>query len=100
MEDVEQTLGGLIASTRRLIDDLGSILTALWRWRRANPTVILQPATQWRDGVSTDRLGFPGYAPGSYRYTPSMMMTHPVVVHRMRSAALDDAHRGEWPMFD
>lgn len=50
-------------------------------------------------GVSTESGSFVGYAPGSYSYSPSMMMTHPVVVHRMR-AALDGKVRPQWKTFD
>lgn len=99
-EDAEQTLSGLVASTRLLIDRMGEALLEVWCWRRLHPDKLQQPKTQWPDGASTYSLGFSGYAPGSFSYSPSQFMTHPVVVRRMRAAALDDKTRSQWPTFD
>jgi hypothetical protein len=99
-EDAAQTLRGLLKSTTALVETVAGELLALWKWRRANPDKLNQPAAQWPNGVSTDSISFAGYAPGSFKYSPSMMMTHPVVVHRMRAAALDDKARAQWNNFD
>lgn len=99
-EDAEQTLGGLLRSTTTLVEAVAEELCGLWRWRKANPDELHQPVAQWPNGVSTESGGFAGYAPGSFSYSPSMMMTHPVVVHRMRAAALDDKARPQWKTFD
>ncbi len=99
-EDAEQTLGGLLKSTRELVDTIAGELLELWKWRKANPHKLPQPAAQWPNGVSTESTSFAGYAPGSFNYSPTMMMTHPVVVHRMRAAALDDKARPQWKDFD
>jgi hypothetical protein len=99
-EDAEQTISGLIRSTTRLVDQVGAELLTLWRWRRAHPGIVTQPAVQWRDGASTVRLEFAGYAPGSHPYNPTMLVGNPVLGHRLLAAALDDAHRAEWQAFD
>ena len=99
-EDAEQTLGGLLKSTTALVEAVAAEFLSVWKWRKANPDKLNQPATQWPNGVSTDSTSFAGYAPGSFQYSPSMMMTHPVVVHRMRAAALDDKTRPQWNTFD
>jgi hypothetical protein len=99
-EDAEQTLDGLLKSTTSLVEAVAAELLGLWKWRKANPDKIPQSAAQWPNGASTESGSFAGYAPGSFNYSPSMMMTHPVVVHRMRAAALDDKARQQWKTFD
>jgi hypothetical protein len=99
-EDAGETLRGLIASTRKLVDATCRRLLDLWRWRRQNPELLPQPAEQWRDGVSAMADAFRGYSPGALRYEPSMLMSHPIVGQRIQAAALDDAARPGWRDFD
>ena len=99
-EDAQQTLDGLLKSTTALVEAVAEELLSVWKWRKSNPAKFTQPAAQWPNGVSTESGSFAGYAPGSFNYSPSMMMTHPVVVHRMRAAALDDKARPLWKTFD
>ena len=85
---------------------------------RRNASGHLEPTT-WDEGLATlqakvqetrgqgiafvtglESGSFGGYAPGSFNYSPSMMMTHSVVVQRMRAAALDDKTRPQWKTFD
>jgi hypothetical protein len=99
-EDAEQTLTGLIRSAAKFAEGTGAALLGLWNWRRDNPTALLQPAAQWPLGASMATTGFAGYAPGSYTYTPSMFMSHPVVLKRLRAAALDDRSRPQWDSFE
>jgi hypothetical protein len=58
------------------------------------------PREQWPAGVSTTTTGFVGYTPGSAAYSPASWMSHPVVLRRLRTAALDDATRPAWMTFD
>jgi hypothetical protein len=99
-EDAEQTLDGLLKSTKSLIEGTAQELTEVWNWRRAHPDSLPQPAAQWPKGASTESIGFSGYAPGSFKYSPDMMMTHPVILQRIRAAALDDESRPQWRAFD
>lgn len=99
-EDAEQTLGGLLKSTTALVEAVAAELLDFWKWRKANPDKLPQPIAQWPNGVSAEASSFAGYAPGSFQYSPSMMTTHPVVVQRMRAAALDDKARPQWKTFD
>jgi hypothetical protein len=99
-ENAEQTLGGLLRSTTALVEAVAEELYGFWRWRKTNSNELHQPVAQWPNGVSTESGSFAGYAPGSFSYSPSMMMTHPVVVRRMRAAALDDKARPQWKTFD
>jgi hypothetical protein len=99
-EDSETTLKGLIETTRRLTDEVGKELLAIWKWRRANPTKLVQPLRQWPKGLSTKSIGFDGYKPGAFPFKPSQFMSHPVMLRRLRSAALDDSQRVQWQEFD
>jgi len=99
-EDAEQTLGGLLKSTKAFVEALAAELLDVWKWRKANADKVPQPAAQWPDGPSTEGSGFGGYAPGSFSYSPSMMTTHPIVVRRLRAASLDDKARPRWSTFD
>lgn len=99
-EDAPKTLAGLIGSTRRLVDSVASVLDDVWQWRKANPEAIRQPVEQWPAGLSATSTGFAGYAPGTAAYSPSSWMSHPAVVRRLRTAALDDAARPAWDGFD
>jgi hypothetical protein len=99
-EDAKRTLEGLVNSTEVLVESAAEDLFDLWTWRRANPRAIAQPKEQWPKGRSTRSLGFAGYAPGTLRFEPSIGMMPPVLVRRLRSAALDDRSRPNWDTFN
>jgi len=99
-ESDDETLHGLIESTKVLVEGTAEELGNVWEWRRTHRDHLVQPAAQWPDRASTESIGFSGYAPGSFKYAPSMMTTHPVVFKRMRAAALDDDARPQWRTFD
>lgn len=99
-EDADQTLDGLLRSTKTLIEGAAKELIKVWNWRREHPDSLPQPTEQWPNGASTDSIGFCGYAPGSFEYGPDMMLTHPVVAQRISAAALHDDARPQWRTFD
>lgn len=99
-EDAMQTLDGLVSSVRTLVDNTGRELHDFWHWRRAHPDALAQPKSQWPSGPSVKSVGFNGYAPGSFPYTPTQLMSHPLVLRRIRAAALDDQARSQWNDFD
>ena len=99
-EEAEQTLRGLIGSTKALLEATATDLLDLWHWRRDHPGSLLQPAAQWPNGLSTQSTGFNGYAPGTLKLTPDMAMVHPVSARRFHAAALDDRARPQWATFD
>jgi hypothetical protein len=99
-EDATQTLKGLLDSTKSLVEGTANALLEIWNWRRAHPSSLTQPVSQWPDGVSSESIGFSGYAPGSYEYNPDLGLTHPVIARRMSAAALDDKSRSQWRTFD
>ena len=81
-EDAAQTLGGLPDSTKAVISETAKLLIDLWKWRRDNPQILLQPAAQWPKGAATSpALVFRGYAPRARDLSSSIAFTHPNVKH-------------------
>ena len=99
-EEGTRTLQGLMNSTLLLLEAAAGHLLDLWRWRRAHPGDLRQPADQWKNGPSKQSTGFNGYAPGSLPLEPSMGMMHPITARRFHAAAVDDAARPQWTTFD
>lgn len=99
-EEGQRTLQGLISSTTQLVETMAKHLIDLWRWRRAHPADLRQPAEQWKDGPSIHSTGFNGYAAGSLVLEPGMGMMHPITARRFHAAALDDQARLQWTKFD
>jgi len=71
-EEAEQTLQGLIGSTKALLETTAERSLDLWCWRRNHPASLPQPAAQWPNGRSTRSTGFNGYAPGTLELVPGM----------------------------
>ena len=99
-EGSEQTLQGLISSTKALLEATAKDLLEVWQWRRNHPASLRQPVSQWPQGRSTHSTGFNGYAPGTLELAPGMAIMHPVAARRIHSAALDDPARPQWATFD
>lgn len=99
-EEGTRTLQGLMNSTVLLLEITAGHLLDFWRWRRAHPSDLRQPADQWKNGPSIKSTGFNGYAPDSLPLKPSMGMMHPITARRFHAAAVDDASRPQWARFD
>lgn len=99
-EDAARTLDGVIRSTHALVEGVAALLLEVWRWRRTNPAALPQPPEQWRDGVAAQETAFRGYAEGSHPYEPAQLTGHPILIRRMRAAALNDEVREQWNGFD
>jgi hypothetical protein len=78
-ETARDTLEGVLASSLRLAIDVGTELLTLWRRRRSDPKLLLQPRKQWEHGVSTQTTGFQGYRPGSETYDPKALIANPAI---------------------
>ena len=100
-ETVEDTIRGIVDSTTRLIDAIGTLLLSIWTQRRANPTVLPQPRAQWPHGAAGQpKIQFLGYRPGSSVFAPDALVSDGVIQQRMRAAALMDDQRAQWNDFD
>ena len=73
----EQTLQGLIGSTKALIETTAKHLLDFWQWRRNHPASLCPPPAQWQEGRSTKSTGFDGYARGTLELAPGMAIVHP-----------------------
>lgn len=93
-EDADVTFNGIFASCRNMLEVVTENLLSIWRERRANPTLIEQPADQWSSLFKPCK--FTGYTPNAEPLGADTMISHPVLRHRMLSASVDDAHRGLW----
>jgi hypothetical protein len=99
LEDADITMSGLFDSAREALSGAGTLLTPLWRERRANPTLITQPLEQWPVFPSKEVVGFKGYSP-TRTFNPSEIRTNPLMVTRMKAAALHSDNRSRWDTFD
>jgi hypothetical protein len=98
-EAATDTIEGLLASTKKLLDEVAKELLQVWNWRKGNTAKIAQPIKQWPDGRAAQQIGFQGYRAGTRPYNPEMLVGHPELLARIRAAALTDGDRGGWPAF-
>lgn len=99
-ETAAATLRGVLESTLSLIRDGGALLLGVWRTRRTNPDLLLQPREQWLSGASLATTGFRGYAPDSVPYESTRLQTNQVLIQRISAASLFDLGRAAWKQFD
>lgn len=90
-EDAETTLTGVFKSTRDLLEAVCERLVSIWRERRNNPSLIEQPATQWK--LNMKPCNFAGYDQTAEPLSADVMMSDPVLRHRMMAAATIDQYR-------
>jgi hypothetical protein len=91
-EDADSTLTGIFRSTRELEETICNRLLSIWEERRANPSLIEQPSTQWIK-KRLKRCAFSGYKPSVQKITADVETAHPVMLKRLLAASADDAHR-------
>jgi hypothetical protein len=99
-EEADETLIGLLGSTRVLLEAIAAHLSDLWTWRRTNATTLVQPTSQWKDGPSNVSTNFKGYKPSATSFQPGLGSMHTDTARRIHAAALDDASRSLWRTFD
>jgi hypothetical protein len=91
-EDADETLSGIFRSTRELEETTCNRLLSIWKERRANPSLIQQPQTQWIK-KRLKRCAFSGYNPNPAEIMADVRTGHPVMFKRLLAASADDAHR-------
>ena len=91
-EDADETLKGIFRSTRELEETTCDRLLSIWEERRANPTLIEQPQTQWLR-KRLKQCAFSGYDPNAKEIRADVRTGHPVMFKRLLAASADDAHR-------
>lgn len=95
-EDGSATVERLIFTMQSLVESICSVSAREWERRRAAGDGQINAERQW-PVVGTVLHPFEGFAPGSVRPTPDLMMTHGRFEHRARAAALfDDDRQKVW----
>jgi hypothetical protein len=92
-DDANATLIGVFKNTREFHETICNALVGIWKTRRANPSLVVQPAIQWSDVAS--RNSFPGYKSGvSIGFDE--VTVGPIFMRRLRAAAVLDTDRQMW----
>lgn len=93
-EDADITLKGIFKSTRDFEETICRQLVTIWQERRANPSLIEQPATQWNTKIKP--CNFNGYDKNAPKLDVSEIMANPTLRKRMIAAAVVDQYRVLW----
>ena len=99
-EDSKVTLEGVAGSALALSETTAASLVQIWRRRRSEPTLLVQPKEQWPQGRSSASRGFAGYKPGTLPFNIDWLVANPTFVKRLKAAALDTGARKKWDTFD
>jgi hypothetical protein len=92
------TLPGTLRAVTSLVDAISSTLLQVWRERRAQPSLLLQPQEQWPDvAIQHDR--FAGFAPGTAPMTADAAFGSVANVARLEAAAVGADQRHHWLTF-
>lgn len=99
-EDAQTTLSGLYESASTFIEKTCARLIEVWRVRRDQPGLLVQPDAQWPDTDLPDQKVFLGYAPNKVEFNPKQMVVSTSFGKRLQAAALDGDLAGRWSKFD
>lgn len=91
-EDGSITVERLVRSTAQLTEGVAALAQDEWLRRRDAGEVQERATHQW-PAVGTEIHPFEGFAPGSVRPSPDVMMTNPRMSRRLKAAALFDLDR-------
>jgi len=93
-EDAEITLTGIFRSCRDMEEAICERLVDIWRRRRSDSRLIEQPANQWDSDFKSSL--FTGYDATAERIEKDMVISSPVMLHRMISSGTVDSHLKMW----
>lgn len=93
-EDAEITLAGIFKSCRDLGEVICERLISIWSDRRATPSLLEQPVSQWRK--DSKDCAFNGYDSTAQPPGFDVFMSHPSLLRRAYAASADDAHHQLW----
>jgi hypothetical protein len=97
-EPASLTMLGSLESARALLEGVSEKLLHVWVTRRANPSLIQQPAQQWVQ-TTPPPATFNGYSPGSAKGLHGILRVPPATAKRLRAASLMDDQLGNWQHF-
>lgn len=88
-EPAETTLESCIHTTANAVDQGCAVLLALWRERRDNPHLGIQPASQYSPPSAAAGERFVGFSPSAaFQTKPSSLGTADESLRRLRAAGL------------
>lgn len=93
-EDADTTLSGIFKSCRDMEETICERLVEIWQARRADPSLIEQPTSQWEANIRV--CNFPGYDPRAPPLQYESIFNSGVLLHRFVSSGADDSHRAIW----
>lgn len=95
-ETAKETLRRAQGAVSRVVARTCELLLPLWRARRADPAMLLQPVEQWPRIPCVTPSGFGGFLPESFPVDLRTLVGSPDMVRRMKVAALDDESMHLW----
>ncbi len=98
-EPAETTLTGLFGSLKSLICSVSMELETVWKKRKANPSLIIQPRKQWPEIRQSPEESFSGYTSGK-PIEFSQLTSNPKFLKRIICASLDTNNKVKWDTFD
>jgi hypothetical protein len=97
-ESAELTMSELFKSTVWFAEQVARSLLEAWEARRANPSLLVQPRSQWPD-VPRPAGTFQGYEPGRVEVSVSAAMMGPSWIKRLKAASMDGEAKKNWDAF-
>ena len=99
-EDGRKILEAGIAATTTFTETVTARCLELWRERRLNPQLVVQPKAQWPKDPRDPEEEFVGFSPVIDMARPEAMETSLGLGTRMKAAHLFDHQRNAWKDFD
>jgi hypothetical protein len=93
-EDANTTLSGIFRSCRNMEEAICGRLVEIWKIRRADPSLIDQPASQWEANIRL--CNFNGYDATAPPLRYDEIYNSYVLMHRFVSCGAVDTRRGIW----
>jgi hypothetical protein len=93
-EDADVTLSGIFKSCRDMEEAICERLVEIWRQRRADPSLIEQPVTQWDSTFKS--CSFTGYDPNAEPIEKDVVVGSGVMLERMISSGTVDSRLAMW----
>ena len=93
-EDADTTLSGIYKSCRDMEEAICERLVEIWKARRADPSLIEQPASQWEANIRM--CNFNGYDPTAPPLRYDEIHNSHVLLHRFVSCGAVDSKSAVW----
>ncbi len=96
LKQTPQIVDGLVGSVTGVTASLGEVMLKVWRTRRDDPRLLVQPSEQWPTLLGQPTLDFPGYGPDARVHKNAQVHVSPDSAKRLTASRVMDAARGQW----